>query len=221
MASRFYFKYIPVRAGLTGVEFIESYLGTNFPTISWDAVISDGVAHYGILIGSGDMYSKSIQAIEGRFSAIRLEESVFIGACKLLYNPVADLHNPTPPTFVQFMSNHGITVTDELSSVKAFKSSIFKEIAKKKFADDNDSIADLAKCVTLLVLHYPNLTVEEKVAVDASMSILTSIYDKTLCINAFTSMVSDLQTLLSSYYTAKVALELATTIEAASIINYE
>ena len=213
--AKFYFRYTPARRGLTGAEYIQEFLAENFPTVTWDSVISDGSYHYGILEGSGDELSKAIPAIQGRFSALKMDEDAFIGVCHLLYNPPpAEEGEPEPPTFEDFMSAHGITVSgDFLAETRAFKKTLLKEIARTRFSTWNDSIANVAKSVALLVLHYDALSDTDKETVDNLSTTLKEIYDKDSCIAAYQAMISELQNILQDYYTAKQSVESATTIE--------
>ena len=221
--AKFYFRYTPARRGLTGAEYIQEFLAENFPTVTWDSVISDGSYHYGILEGSGDELSKAIPAIQGRFSALKMDEDSFIGVCHLLYNPPpAEEGEPEPPTFEEFMQAHGITVSgDFLAETKAFKKTLLKEIARTRFSSWNDSIADVAKSVALLVLYYDDLSAEDKSTVDSLSDTLKSIYDKDTCIAAYQQMVGELQNILADYYTAKQSVEDATSIDDVMDVVYD
>ncbi len=215
----FYIKYTPARRGLTGAEYLPQYLEESYPGMSFDSVLSDGVNHYGILAGTGDELSKTFPTITGKFSAVRLTEAEFIGNCYMNYNPVA-IGGETPPTFEEMMTQHGITVADTLQPVKDAKINLFKEISKKKFLDDNDSIADLARAVVLLSLHYDDLSPSEKSSVDAVSSTLKAIYSKDNCINTYQKMVANLQSILSGYYTAKVTVDAAADEASAEAVTY-
>ena len=205
--SSFYFKAVPVRRGLTGVEMLAGFLDEQFPGVKFNPVISDGIAEFGILTGTGDILPKAISAIEGRFSACRLSEQSFIGVVAKHYNPVA-MEGQTVPTLDEYLTSHGITPpADSLVNIKAAKKQLLKEIAKKKFADDNDSIADLCKATTLLTLHYDALTVEEKAAVDALSTSLKAIYTKDVCMSAYSTLVGALTSVLTDYYAATVAVD--------------
>ncbi len=221
--TQFYIKYSPARIGLTGSEYLPQFLDQHYPGVTFNGVISDSFIHYGILTGTGDIFSNSITTILGKFSVIRLTETEFIGNCFKIYDPTP-IGDDTPPTFVEFMARYGITTTDveALEAYKLSRINLFKEISKKKCEDDNDSIADLAKCVTLLNGHYPTLTAPEKAAVDADMGTLMAIYSKTTCIGAFNKMIHDvLLGRLQTYYTAKVSVDSATTIAEIDAVTYE
>ncbi len=222
--TKFYIKYSPARIGLTGSEYLPQFLDSHYPGITFNGVISDNFIHYGILEGTGDLFSNSITTLLGKFSVIRLTETEFIGNCFKLYNPIPMDGLETPPTFVEFMANIGITTTD-IDALEAYKQSrvnLFKEISKKKCEDDNDSIADLAKCVTLLNGHYSNLAGANKTQVDSDMATLMAIYPEQTCVDAFHKMIHDvLLGRLSTYYTAKVAVMAATDIAGIDAVTYE
>jgi hypothetical protein len=119
------------------------------------------------------------------------------------------------------MANYGITVTDILVPAKAAKLNLFKEISKKKCMDDNDNIADLAKCVTLLNLHYNDLSTADKATVDSCAATLKSMYTQQTCIDAFDKMVNvTLASVLVGYYQAKTAVENATSVEDVNDVVY-
>lgn len=208
--ATFYFKYIPVRRGLTGSEFLAQWVDENYPTLTFQDAISDGIAKFGVLSGDGETMSKAISSIEGKFSAVRIPEDVFIGVCKKYYNPVAMPGMPDPPSFADYMLTLGITVPgDTLPNYKKHRQELLKEMAKKRFSNPNDSLADLARSTVLLTLWYPELTPGEKADVDADIATLKAIYTKASCIASFDSMVNELATILSSYYTAKTNIEAA------------
>ena len=105
---------------------------------------------------------------------------------------------------------------------KAAKLSLFKEVVKRKFRDDNDNISDLAKAVTLLTLHYPTLSTAEKATVDTLSSVLKSVYTKDACLSAYSDMVNNfLSTALSGYYVAKTQVDNATTTAQVDAVTYE
>ncbi len=223
--TKFYIKYSPARRGLTGTEYLPQFLDEYYPGVTFNGVLSDGFIHYGILTGTGDLFSDSLTTLPGRFSIIRLHENEFIGMCFKLYSPSpAEDGFPDPPTFVEFMANIGITTTDAegLEKYKLSRCGQFKEISKRKCDDDNDGIADLAKCVTLLQGHYPNLTGANKTQVDTDMATLMAIYPEQTCIDAFHKMIHDvLLGRLAGYYTAKVAVMSATDIAGIDAVTYE
>ena len=216
-------KYTPVKAGLTGTEFLGPFIDEHFaPDVTWTGVISDGIIHYGFIDGTGDTINKCFLAIDGRFSTKRIEEQEFIGFCYALYNPIQLDGDPTPPTFIEFMASHGITVSepDELPALKAMKKLLFKEVAKKKFEDYNDLISDVRRVVTLFNFHYDTLDQTTKDAVDANVAILKAIYGATACVDAFDRMVTNLQSILTDYYTACVGVDTAVDSTAVMEITY-
>ena len=83
--SKFYYKYTPIRSGLSGIEFIESFLSEHFSGVTYDAILSKDMTHYGILSGSGDEFSRAMRAVEGRYSAQRLNEDAFLGECYMIF----------------------------------------------------------------------------------------------------------------------------------------
>jgi len=218
--AKIYIKYTPVKAGLTGAEFLAPFLDEHFNGITFTGIVSDDMNHYGYLEGTGDLLSKALMSISGRFSVKILTEDDIIGFSQALYNPI-DPIDGTAETLVQFLGGHGITVTSELDSVKAMRKTLFKEITKRKFDDYNDLIADLAKSVILLTQHYGDLTGEDLTNVDANITTMKSIYDQATCISAFDKMVTNLSSILSGYYTAVTNLENAADIDAANAVTYE
>ncbi len=212
--SQFYIKYIPVRCGLTGYEYLAGWMDQNYSGVKFNPVISDGLAEFGILTGTGDILLKAMAACEGRFSAVRITVDVFIGVIAKYYNPPAT--NPDgsiPPTLAQFITNLGLTVpADTLVNVKTAKKQLLKEMAKKEFSDDNDTLADLSRIIVLLNLHYPTLTTTDKATVDALTTTIKGIYTVPLCITSLQNLTTQLQTTLTNYYTACTAVDAATTV---------
>jgi len=219
--SKFYFKAIPVRCGLTGYEMLAGFLDGQFPGVKFQPVVSDGIAEFGILTGEGDIFAKAMSAIEGRFSAVRVTEDVFIGVVARYYTPMTDPMNMmVPMTLDEYLTSLGITPpADSLANVKQNKKQLLKEITKKKFSDDNDLIADLCKCVALLSLHYSTLTAGEKTTVDALSTTLKTIYSKDVCISAYSSMVGTLSTILVDYYAVSSSVDAAADIAAVDAIE--
>lgn len=127
------------------------------------------------------------------------------------------------PNWVNWLAQMGIIVTegDKLNCAKYYKTNLLKEIAKKKFYDDNDSIADLSKAVMALTVHYSEFSPEEKVVVDNQIAIIKQIYDKNTAINGLSELTSRLSSILVSYYAARVQVVEATTIEEINNIIYE
>lgn len=212
--AKFYLKYSPAKAGPTGVEYIAPFIDEHFKDVTYQNVVSDGILHYGILLGSGDKISRAFLALDNKFSVMKLTELEFIGACYLYYNGSIIPGIPSPKTYESFMFNLEISVTDSLilEGVKSFKKVLFKEITKKRFPPNNDSLADLAKCVTLFIHHYGDLTPEQIAALNAQTTILKQIYDVDSCISAYTTLVSNLQTIAIEYYQAKTLVDDATSV---------
>jgi len=220
--AKFYLKYSPAKSGLTGVEYIAPFIDEHFTNVTYQNVVSDGVLHYGILEGTGDLITRAFLALDNKFSVMKLTESEFTGACFLYYDETAVPGVPTPMPFIGFMFEIGISVTDEsiLEGVKSFKKVLFKEITKKRFPPNNDSLADLAKCVTLFIHHYGDLTPEQIAGLDAQTTILKQIYDVDSCIAAYTTLVSNLQSIAIEYYSAKSQVDTAETVEDIQAIVY-
>jgi len=218
--TSFYYKVIPVRSGLTGYEMVAGFLDAEYPGVKFDSLISDGIADFGILSGESDILAKAMATIEGRFSAARLTESSFIGVVAKYYNPVAEsISGIAPLTLNEYLTANGIAPpADSLVNIKDNKKQLLKEITKKKFSDDNDLIADLCKCVTLLNLHYSTLSSGDKTVVDNLTTTLKTIYNKDMCIEALTTMVNGLSTILSTYYTTKTAIDAAVDSDAVDAI---
>jgi len=111
--AKFYLKYSPAKSGLTGVEYIAPFIDEHFTNVTYQNVVSDGVLHYGILEGTGDLITRAFLALDNKFSVMKLTESEFTGACFLYYDETAVPGVPTPMPFIGFMFEIGISVTDE------------------------------------------------------------------------------------------------------------
>ena len=218
----FNIQYTPVRRGLTGAEYLPQFLEENFSGVTFDSIISDGINYFGILSGTGQALSNSLISITGRFSVLVLTEDVLVGNCYNNYNPIA-MDGETPPTFIEFMATHSITVgsSDILPAVKAAKIDKFKQISKSAFPVFNDTIADISKVVVLLNLHYDTLTSDQKTLVDNTSNSIKAIYTAEIGIAAYTALLADLQSILGDYYTAKTSVTNAANIEAANAIVYK
>lgn len=220
---RFYYKYTPMRRGLTGSEYLGQWIDESFPTTKWYEVISDGQNHYGYIEGTGDALSKAMQSIEGRFSGKRLHEDIFIGTCRMVFENI-DIDPVQVKSFDEFMLDNGVTVGDEaevLVCVKSAKKELFKEISKRKFYDDNDAIADLSKAVTAVTLHYDEFSPELKTQVDNDIAILKTIYNQQTAAHGLHVLVASLQEILVGYYTAVQQVDSATTIADVENVIYE
>ncbi len=226
---KFYYKYMPVRRGLTGSEYIAQWLMTTFPTITWRDVISDGDTKYGFISGTGDEFSKAVQAIEGRFSAQRLQEHVFFGMCKMIFDKIPEIIGPIDfgipkYTFDQLLDDFDAplkTDTYILYCVKSAKKNLFKEISKRVFDDNNDSIADLAKSIVAISLHYDDMSEELKDQVDGDIILLKSIYTPEVAAHGLHVLVASLQNILVDYYTAIQQVDAAQTVDAVTDIIYK
>lgn len=218
---RMYLRYVPLTVNFTGAEYIQQYIDEHYkPTVTWESIISDGVHHYGYLSSSdGDMLAKALQAVEGRYSASRLTEQEFIGACYLLYNPAPVRDEdpirpiPTPLEFLQNVIGRAIEETEAITAAKYFKRFLFKEVVRKLFPDYNDLIADITKSVVLLLGYSNELTSEEQATVDSLMTTLKQVYTKEMCLDALQSLTTKLQGILASYYQDVERLQTATTKE--------
>ncbi len=215
-----YIKYTPVRRGLTGAEFLAGFLDEHHPNVIWDGFVNDGISEYGKISGTGDDFNKALLSIEGRFSISKLDEDQIIGICKMVYKPTDPGPGEIAQTFVEFMNNHGITVTDELAVVKKAKKFLFKEYIKKFLQPNNDNLSALTKSVILHLFYYDNLSVENKTIVDIDTEALLNIYTESMCINSYHDMVVELQSGLSDYYSAISSLDSKTTIEDAMGVEY-
>jgi len=230
--SRFYIKYIPPRRGLDMVEYLGDYLASVNSTVKFSPCFYDSLAVFGVLEGSGDELSRVIRAIEPRHSAVRYSSEEFAGASVHAFQPYTGTEDPEEPGYiapadrpnwVTWLAGMGITVVegDQIPRAKDYKYSLLKEIAKKKFYDDNDSIADLSKSVMAIVVHYPDMSQSDKDLVDAQVAILKQIYTKDVAISGLTELTSHLSNILVAYYTAKLTVEAAETIEEINAVVYE
>ena len=214
--ARVYYRWTPARRGLTGWEYLAQYLDENFPGVSYTEVISDGLNHYGYVEGTGDEFRKALRAIETKFSAQKVDEDVIIGAVRALYSPPAEgeFEGMTPPTWDEICANHGLTVdtTKELDYVKAYKIALLKEQARADFPEWNDSLADVAKALFAKLIWYDECTLDEQSAIDNAIANIKTMYTKDMCIKACNTLAQNL-TRLSGYYSAKMAVLAATTID--------
>lgn len=219
---RFYYQYSPLRRGLTGYEYIGQFIDENYPNCQWIEVINSDFIHYGILQSTNpDELAKAIQAIEGRFSAKRLTFEEFVGAVYLAYNPIQIVvpneqeNEQKTITIEQFLANYNIHVDSNklLDYAKQYKKKLFKEVLRKKFNDIEDSVADLMKFIVLLNLHKDSLTQEQLQQVNLLTNALKQIYPVEVCIAGLQETVHMLATILTKYYTTRVALEQAQTLD--------
>lgn len=215
-----YIKYSPSRIGLTGAEYLAGFVDAQYPAISFSEVINDGFNRFGILSGDGDELSKMLMATSNRFSINQLSEVEFIGYCRANYNPI-DIEGETPPTFSEFMSGIGITVTDEVAAVKEMKKNMFKEIVRKKLEPNNESIADIMKTLMLHTMYYNGLSPANKDVVDAKTVQLKNVYSEAKCISSYNTFVDSIISVVTDYYTSVSSLESQNDVESALAITYE
>lgn len=222
---RLYLKYIPMRRGLTGLEYIPNFLDeVGYTSVTWETVITDGIIQYGFLNGEGDEFSKALLGIEGRFSPLKITEKEFIGICRSLYNETTTGPDGVRvPTFISFMASFNIVIhaSEIVDCVKEMKRLFFKEIIKKRIQGDNDTLSAITKSLTLFFFHYPNLTIAEKKIVDKTTEKLKMIYPKAACISDYVQFVAELEMILSGYYHCVVELEKANTVEDVLAIKYD
>ena len=197
--AKIYLKYSPARRGLTGMEYLPGFLDEQFSDVSFTEVITDGFNRFGFIEGSGDSLAKAIMASTEHFSIKQLTEKEFIGYCRLYY-VVYENENGDTVSFSDFMSNYDITVNDEIEAMKEAKKNMFKEVVKKKLEPDNESIADIMKSLVLFHFYYNELSTDEKTIVDNKTSELKNVYSKTKCIDAYSSLVDSIVSIVNSYY---------------------
>ena len=230
--TTFYIKYVPPRRGLDMVEYLQDYLTSINSAVTFSPCFYDNIATFGVLAGSGDDLSRVVRTIETRHGAVRLTANEFAGASVAAfqsYKGPEDINQPgyiapaNRPNWVAWMAEVGITVQegDELNCAKYYKATLLKEIAKKKFCDDNDSLADLAKAVIAITVHYPDLTIQQKVLVDNQIAIIKQIYTPDIAVSGLTELVSNLTSNLIAYYNATTAVSSATTLKDINDVIYE
>ncbi len=202
MAS-FYIKYVPMRRGLYGSEFLTEFVRDKFPNLTWAEYITDGTtSHFGKLTGSGDELSRCLTDADGRFSILRLTESEMVGFCHM-YHP----DNQDSTAFTDWMTSAtGIVVDEEdiLEGARNAKRALFKEIVKKRFAEDNDNISDLARAVTLLDVYNDGTTLSgaQVTRMDAAIVKIKSLYSAEMCVQAIETIADQMEEILTPYYVA-------------------
>jgi len=196
-----------IRRGLTGREFLSQYLYEYYPAISWEVVISDGVKEFGFLEGDSNELAKAIVVFEHQFAFVRLTELELAGAIEFIYNPQTGSmpDGGDPPSTIDLLNLNTITVPgDLLDAVKAYKVISLKQILRKKFCDDNDAIADMAKINAITGLYEDNeLTSEQIARRDALKANLKAIYTIDMCLDGGDNMVALLSNNVVGYYIAK------------------
>lgn len=232
---RFYIKYVPNNKGMNRVEYIQEFL--TYSTVQFTNTHVDGMHVVGYLEGEGDDLSHALTAIEGRFSTIRMTEQEYLGSFYLNFNfyngpeteppendPSHNLYIPPEqrPNPINILAEKGFTVTESqlLQYAKEYKISLMKEILKRKFLYDNDSISSLAQAVTGFILHYNDMTTEEKQTMDNLINRLKNIYTKEICIQGFQEMLDLTESNLPSYYQKKQLVLSATNLEQIKSIQF-
>lgn len=225
-----YIKATPRRVGFTtGREPLAAYISSEkinnkYISCNFDVIISDSKSEqeFGILTGSGDELSKLLESVESVFSIKRLSIIEFIGGIRIYFDSLTFL-TEVKPSFPEFIGKYNLQLPEnitELDCVKEYKTNLFKEISKKLFYDDNDSIADLAKCVMAFVLYQPELTSSEKAKFDSLVLRAKNIYTKSIALSGLEDMIEQLENNLTGYYTAKNQLMQTSSIEDAIRIEY-
>jgi len=206
------------------VDLLQDWV-QKYPGVTYTNVISDGIADFGILEGTGASLSKCISSINGKFSVTWLSEAAFIGVVIHNYNPVP-MQDPisgqtiTPPTVEEFLATHGITVTDKLAAYKEYKLSLLNEQTFKMVSTDPFvMIHSIVKAIILYNFHYNDLTPEQKAIVDADTTTLKTLYPADLCINDIHSMVDVLNSVYTLGKQKVMEILTATTIEQLDAIN--
>lgn len=232
--SRFYIKYTPPMRGASNVEYLQDYLHDNISDVTFTPSFNDEFNIFGILDGRGDNLSKVLPIISSRHSAVRLTKNEYIGASLNAFVPYTGPDIPIEgepgylppdrrPDWVIWMAEQGIEVDNDkkLDYYKKYKFNLLKEISKKKFADDNDSIADLSKALMAIVVYYNILTPEQKVIVDEKIEILKKTYSVENAINGLTELTDHLTNSLIGYYKIKKSVNDATTKNQIDNIKFE
>jgi hypothetical protein len=229
---RFYIKYVAPLRSPENVEYFEDFLTRTGSSVTFQPSFYDEGVTFGFIDGEGDALSKVLRLMEGRFSAARLDTLEWAGAAFHAFVPYHGPEDPEEPgyiapenrqTWVSWMAHVGITVQegDGIDCAKLYKYHLMKEIAKKKFYDDNDSIADLAKISMVFNVYKDEFTEAEATQWVQWVNTVKQIYTKDIAIAGAFKMVNQLVNSLQGYYTAKVALENATTLEEINAVTFE
>lgn len=218
----YYIKYlVPKSTDNNGIEFLHIWLQKHYPGVTFTPVISDGIAEFGIISGTGDNVSKVLSSIIGKFSVTQMDETTFIGVIKRNYNPIQTPNMPTPPTFVEYMALYGITVSNELTAYKEAKISLILEKVRRKFPHQNDLITDLARSVILITQYYDTLSPQNKTTVDADIASLKTILSESDCISGFHSLVTLFTTIFPGYAIVRNDINNAVTTAEVDAVTYE
>jgi hypothetical protein len=206
------------------VDLLQDWV-QKYPGVKYTNVISDGIADFGILEGTGDDLSRCISSINGKFSVTWLSELAFIGVVIRNYHPVP-MTDPitnqttTPPTVEEFLSTYGITVTDKLAAYKEYKFSLLNEQTFKMVSTDPfEMIHSMVRAIILFNFHYNDLTPDQKAIVDADTTTLKTLYPADLCIGDIHNMVNVLNSVYSIGKQKVMEIYAATTIEQLDAIN--
>lgn len=213
-----------IRRGLTGREYLSQFLYEYFPNVSWEVVISDSVKEFGYLVGDSNEIARAITAFDQHFSFTRLTEFEFAGAVEVAYNPSGTMPDgSSPPSTADLLTLNEITVPgDLLDAVKAYKVICLKQILRKKFCDDNDAIADMAKISAVTSLYEDGeLTAEQITRRDALKANLKAIYTIDMCLDGGENMVALLSGNVVGYYTSKAQVMTATDKASVMAVSYE
>jgi len=232
MALRFFVKYAPPLRSRENIEYFQDFLSRIESTVTFQSSFYDNANTFGFLDGEGDEMSRILRLMEGRFSAVRLEPYEWAGAAYHAYVPYNGPEDPEVPgymppedrqTWAQWMQTVGIPITDgyEIPCAKLYKAHLMKEIAKKKFYDNNDAIADISKIIMIFNVYRAEFTPEETAQFEQYIAAVRQIYTKEVALAGALDMISHLVETLQGYYVAKVALEAATTLEEINAINFE
>jgi hypothetical protein len=206
------------------VDLLQDWV-QKYPGVKYTNVISDGIADFGILEGTGDGLSRCISSINGKFSVTWLSELAFIGVVIHNYNPVP-VRDPvlgqtmTPPTIEEFLATYGITVTDKLAAYKEYKFSLLNEQTFKMVSTDPfEMIHSMVRAIILFNFHYNDLTSDQKAIVDADTTTLKTLYPADLCIGDIHNMVNVLNNVYSLGKQKVMEIYAATSIEELDAIN--
>lgn len=185
-------------------------------------VNGDDEKEFGYLTSeTGDDISRFFESNGIQFGVKRLMEKEFIGAVDKFY--VYNENDENSKTLAEYFLFHDIDITgiDLVECAKSYKKSLFKEITKRKFTDDNDSIANLAKSVMAISIWYDSMTTAQKTETDGYITRIKAMYDATESIKGLKEMTEYMEDVLASYYVAKTEIDNASTREDVYSVDYE
>lgn len=203
---KYYFSYRPIVQNTFSVCFLNQFLDINkgkYSDIVYTEVVSNGDRHFGFVESDNSEQMANLwKTISGEFSADRLTEDEFIGACYMYYIPVKEYNDESELSFTDFMKRFGIYITEEkaIDCLRSYKRYLFKELVRKRFEDYNDIAADMFKIMFFMFYYYDTLNESEKSWFDSIMSRLSSFYTKSKCMAAIESMISYIERYLVTYY---------------------